>query len=348
MFSSQSLLSRLCPLLCLILLSVSAVVRVEAQFGAPLQGGGFVVFGRVSLPSGKPAARVKVYLEMSNGLHRDTITNDDGNYEFRAVTAGRYRVRAVNPEAPEQYSDPAESDSTRAYSNRVQINVYLRLPLHDEKKNYKAGMVSVAEATQNIPGAARKAYEQGLKLQKENRAEQALAEFTRAIELYPDYFQALTERANLLMATNRLAEAEADFERALELNGQYTPALRSLGHCELQQKKFTEALGHLAQAYAREPNVPLTLLLLGYANLSLDRYAEAKECLQQALKLAPESAARAHVYLAEVFAHEGRFKEAADAVRKYLSVKPSAADAARLKEIEAEWRMRAKAAGNQP
>lgn len=301
-----------------------------------------MIFGRVSLPNGQPAARVKVFIEMMSGLKRDVLTDQEGNYEFRGMSAGRYRVYATNPEAPEQFSEPAESDSTRAYANRVQINIYLRLPMHGKKESAKPGTVSVAEATQNIPKPARKAYEQGLKLQKENRAQEALAQFNQAIELYSDYFQALTERANLLMQQNKLREAETDFERALQLNAKYPPALRGLGYCQIQQQKFPAALVNLEKSFALEPNVPLTLLLLGYANLSLNRYEEAKQCLQQALKLNPESAARAHVYLAEVFAHEQKFNAAADEIRAYLKAKPDAADAVSLRKMEADWRARGK------
>jgi tetratricopeptide (TPR) repeat protein len=311
--------------------------------------GNFVIFGRVNLPNGRPATtRMKVFIEGMNGLKRDTLSDQDGNYEFRGMSAGRYRVHAINPDVPEQYCDPILADTNRAYSNRLQVDVNLRLPLHEDKKDAKPGTVGVSEAAQNIPKPARKAYEQGLKLQKENRAEQALIAFNQAIELHPEYFQALTERANLMMQRNKLAEAEADFERALQINSKYPPALRGLGYCQIQQKKFPAALGNLEKAFSLEPNVPLTLLLLGYANLSLDRYEEAKQCLQQALKIGPESAARARVYLAEVFAHEQKFKEAADEIRAYLKSKPGAPDAAHLQKLEADWRARSKAPKTQP
>jgi protein O-GlcNAc transferase len=205
----------------------------------------------------------------------------------------------------------------------------------------------VAEATQNIPKAARKAYDQGVKLQKENQSDKALAAFNQAVELYQEYFQALTERANLLMGGGKLTEATADFERALRLNDKYVPALRGLGYCQIQQKQFEAAVSNLERAFVIEPKVPLTLLLLGYANLSLSRYEPAKQCLEEALKLGPESSARAHVYLAEVFAHEQKFKEAADSIRRYLTLKPDAADAADLRKMESDWRARAKGAKNQ-
>ncbi|HEU0184468.1 MAG TPA: tetratricopeptide repeat protein, partial [Blastocatellia bacterium] len=315
---------------------------------SPAGQGGVAVFGRVSLPDGRPAARVRVFIETNNGLKREMLSDDQGNYEFRGLGGGRYRLSAINPNEPKQYSEPAESDTGRAaVSNRFQVDIYLRLPQHDTETTYNPGVVNAAEAAQNIPKAARKAYDQGVRLQKENQQEKAFIAFNQAIELYPEYFQALTERANLLMGGGQLAKAAADFERALRLNEKYVPALRGLGYCQIQQKQFEAAVSNLERAFAMDPKVPLTLLLLGYANLSLNRYEPAKQCLEEALKLGPESAARAHVYLAEVFANEQKFKEAADSIRRYLNLKPDAADAANLRKMESDWRERGKAVKDQ-
>jgi len=326
-------------------LCASSLTAGAFQLGAVTPGGGFVVFGRVSLPNGQPAKRVKVFVEAPNGLKRDTITNEEGNYEIRGLIPTRYRVYAINPDAPEQYSDRAESDSTRAYSNRLQIDVYLRLPIQN-KADPKPGTVNATEAA--IPKAARKAYDQGVKHQKESQDEKALLQFNQAIDLYPEYFQALTERGNLLMQHGKLVEAQKDFERALQLNNRYSPALRGLGYCQIQQKNFAAALSNLENSYVLEPGVPLTLLLLGYANLSLNHYEEAKQSLQQALKIGPDTAARAYVYLAEIYAHEENFKEAAESVHKYLALKPNAPDATQLKAMETQWRERGKAAKKSP
>src|SRR5262245_22801610 len=100
------------------LASCSAFIAVVA-----FAQGGITVFGHVSLPDGKPAVRVQVRLEMANGLKREMQSDDYGRYEFRGISAGRYQVSATNPNAPDQFSERAESDSTRSFSNRVQIDV---------------------------------------------------------------------------------------------------------------------------------------------------------------------------------------------------------------------------------
>ncbi|MDX2031568.1 MAG: tetratricopeptide repeat protein [Blastocatellia bacterium] len=320
---------------------------MAAAMAAAAPQGGITIFGRVYAPDGQTAVRVRVRVDIVNGMTRETVCDDQGNYEFRGMPAGRYRLSATNPEAPEEFAEPAESDSTRSYANRLQINVYMRLPIKHGVAAAPPGVVSVEEASQNIPKAARKAYEQGMKLQKEKRdPEKALAQFNQAIEIYPAYFQALTERANLRMERNQLAEAGADFEQALKSNAKYVPALRGLGYCQIQRKEFPAAVANLERAFALAPNVPLTLLLLGYGNLSLNRYEAAKQCLLEALRLDKVSAARAHIYLGEVYAKEQKFTEAADEVLLFLKSTPQAPDAAQLKELERQWRARGKAPNN--
>lgn len=322
-------------------LATLLVLILSSNQSVPGQGN-FVVFGRVSLPDGKPAARVKVKLDGPRGLTVETQTDDQGNYEFRGMGQGRYHMSATNFEAPEQYSDPASSDTTRAYSNRLQIDIYLRLPLHSNKEERKPGTVNVKEATQNVPKPARQAYEKGVRFQKDNLPDKALQNFNQALEIYPEYFQALTDRGNLLMQQNKLPEALADFERALQINDRHSPALRGAGYCNIQQRKYEEAIGQLEKSLLYEPKIALTHMLLGYANLSLNRFDQAKIALEQALKLGGDNVVRARVYLAQLLAHEGKYKEAADEIRAYLRLRPDAADADYLKKLELDWRARSK------
>ena len=336
----------------LILQSVLVAIVLQVPLGVfasttqlgQVGGAGFIIFGKVYTPDGRPAqSRIKIFAEGPQGMQRDTLSDDDGNYEIKNLNRGRYRLTAINPNDKEQYVDPIEADTNRSYSNRLQVDILLKYPLHNpDRMNVNPGVVNVDDAQAGVPKAARKAYDDGLKYQKANLADQALTSFTEAINLHPKYHQAITERSNLLLQRNQLDDAEAGFKSALTINVKYAPALRGLGACHLQQKRFKEALPYLENAFVLDPNQPLTLLLLGYANLSLDRYEEAKQCLQQALKLGPTVAGRAHVYLAEVHAHDKNFKEAADSIKTYLKLKPDASDATHLRELETQWRARIK------
>ena len=303
--------------------------------------GNFIITGTVSLPDGNPAVHIKVRISGQTGLNLETTTDGSGRYQFQ-VPGGRYRIEATNPQDSNQYTDPIEADTSRTAGNRLLVHIYLRMPPTKQKKDPKPGVVSLAEASQQIPKDAKKAFEEGLRLKADNHIDQALKIFTRAIDLYPSYFQALAERGQLYIAKSQIAQAIADLERAVKLNEEWGPALRGLGYCYLEQQKFEDAARFLERAIAAEPGVANTHLFMGIASLALDRREPAKNALQESLRLDPKVAVTAHIYLADLYARQERYTEAADELKIYLTASPGAPNAARLKAKEAELRARTK------
>ena len=323
-----------------LMLMMVSTWMTPAIYGRPLQGN-FIIFGRVSLPNGRPAARVKVRLEGLNGFNREVMSDDQGAYEFRSVPSGRFQVTVTNPHDPAQFVDPVMADTSRSSGFRVLIHLYLRNP--PPKKNSKPGVTSVAEASQNIPKDAQKAFKQGIKYKSEDKYDQALQSFNQAIASYPEYFQALAERGEVNIKRKQIAEALADFESALKINKAYEPALRGAGFCKIQQQEFAEAVQYLERATAANPDSVTANLYLGIANMMSGQREPAKEAFERALRLNREQAVMAHRFLSELYAGEQRYKEAADELRAYLAAVPSAPNANKLKAIEADYRNRAKA-----
>jgi tetratricopeptide (TPR) repeat protein len=302
--------------------------------------GGFSINGTVSLPDGNPAIRVIVTISGLSGLNREVRTDSQGRFDFQGMPTGRYRLTATNPADPSQFTDAVEVDTSRSAVNRLLVHLFLRT--QQAKKEPRAGVLSLAEASQQIPKDARKAFEEALRLKADNKVDQALKIFTKAIDFYPSYFQALAERGQLHIAKNQNTEAIADFERAVKLNDAWGPALRGLGYCYLEQQKFEDAAKFLERAVAAEPGVANTHLFFGIASLALDRRDLAKKALQEALRLDSKVAVTAHIYLADLYARQRQFTEAADELRIYLAASPDAPNAARLKAKEAELRARTK------
>jgi tetratricopeptide (TPR) repeat protein len=321
-----------------IVATIIAIVWASVDSNA-LQGA-VSINGTVSLPDGNPAIRVIVTISGLSGLNREVRTDSQGRFDFQGMPAGRYRLTATNPADPSQFTDAVEVDTSRSALNRLLVHLFLRTA--QAKKEPRAGVLSLAEASQQIPKDARKAFEEALRLKADNKVEQALKIFTKAIDFYPSYFQALAERGQLHIAKNQNTEAIADFERAVKLNEQWGPALRGLGYCYLEQQKFEVAAKFLERAVATEPGVANTHLFFGIASLALDRRDAAKKALQEALRLDSKVAVTAHIYLADLYARERQFTEAADELRIYLAASPDAPNAARLKAKEAELRARTK------
>lgn len=308
------------------------------------QLGNFTIYGRVSASDGRPAARVTVKLEGLTGLNRQTQSDDQGAYEFRSVPGGRYHLSVINPADSTQVMEAVEADTTRSSSNRLLVHLYLRNAPTVVSKGNKPGVLTVVEASQNIPKTARKAFEQGVKYKTENKDEQALASFSRALEMYPEYFQAMSERGDLHIQRGQVEEATVDFEHALKLDEQYAPALRGIGYCKLEQQKFGEAARYLVRALDINADDSRSHLFLGIALIGLKETELAKQAFQQALKLDAAGAISARIYLADVYTRENKFNEAAAELQIYLNAKPNAPNAARLKALEAEMRARAKSA----
>ena len=312
-----------------------------AAFVTSPSQGGFTVLGTVSLADGKPAPRVKVKLSSMRGLNVEVQTDDQGRYQFFNIPGGRYQLTAFNPVDPTYRSEATEADTSRTSGNRLIVHLSMRLP-PEAKPAAGPGVVSVAEATQRVPKEAKKAYEQGLKQKADKQLDRAIESFGRSVQLFPDYFQAFTGRGEAYVAQNRGAEAAADFERALQINGEYGPALRGAGYCRLEKQQFAEAAAYLDRAVMVGPDDVDAHLFLGIANLSLDRREPAGQALRRALKLDAERAVTARVYLADLYARERRYGEAAEELRLYLKARPNAPNAARLRATEAELRARAK------
>jgi tetratricopeptide (TPR) repeat protein len=298
----------------------------------------YTVQGQVSLPEGTPAAgSIVVTLTTRGGAVRQAYTNDLGRFEFEGMEEGTYTLNARSLNDPALRSDSVVTDSSRTATGNLNVSLALRKEKNAEDRVRPAEVLTAAEAEQRVPKDALKAFRRAEKFRKNNETDKALASYTRAVELYPGYFQALAARGDLLVLGRKLAEAAADFERALKLNPQYAPALRGSGYCKLERREFAEAVKDFEKAVSAQPDNTNTYLLLGIAYLELDRRPAAKEALFKALGSGSRQELRAYIYLANLYARERQYKEAAEELHKYLEAVPSDPEAAKLRAVEARW-----------
>src|SRR5260370_12503950 len=105
----------------------------------------------------------------------------------------------------------------------------------------------------------------------------------------------------------------------------------------MEKKEFPDVIELFEKSISADPDNANTNLLLGIANLELDRREEAKQALLKALSFTPP-AVRAHIYLANVYAKEHLYQQAADELHKYLEAEPMAPDRSNLHSIESQYR----------
>ena len=322
----------------------AAALGVALALICPLglaQRGIYTVFGQVQLPDGKPADGVTVQINASSGYSAQTITNDEGQYEFSSLPTGRYRLTATIRPGPTCTLTAVDTDVSRAPSLQVMVHLFFRAVADAQGKPPERAVVSVPEIAQRIPKDAEKAYEKALEQRSKGDIDRATESISKALALFPDYFQALTFRGELAIKQGKTADALSDFSAALKINPDFEPALRGSGFCKLQQRKIADAAIDLERASAAESSGDSDAhLYFGIATLALDRRIEARQSLEQALAAGTDGAVTAHIYLANLEAAEGRFRAAADQLAAYLALRPDGTNAGKLKLQETEWRQR--------
>ena len=299
----------------------------------------FTIQGQVSLPDGRPAVNALVTLTNS-GSRRQTYSGEQGRFEFPAMEAGSYSLTATSTGNTQLVSETVDTNTNRTATSRLNVNLILR-EASDATRKSRPHAITAAEAAQKVPKEAHKAFLQGLRFKEDSERDKALERFSRAIELFPEYFQAFSERGDLYVVQRKLNEAAADFAQALKVNDHYGPALKGSGYCKLEKKDFAPAIDDFERSISAEPDNASTYLLLGIANLELDRRESSRLALQKALSFTTQSVPRAHIYLANLFALDHQYQQAADELRKYLDAEPAAPDAQGMREMEARWRARA-------
>lgn len=150
--------------------------------------------------------------------------------------------------------------------------------------------------------------------------EQAYAD---VVAKFPDEPLVYNNRGMFLQSLGRNDEAVADFTRAIELNTQFVPAYTNRAYSRLQTGRFSEALADLNKSVEIDPNQPAAYSLRGTAFLQTGDANAALTDYEAALKLDPDSPQlRADVGFAQFFA--GQYEPALASFDSVLEVDPQA------------------------
>lgn len=131
--------------------------------------------------------------------------------------------------------------------------------------------------------------------------------FRTAVELDPDFGQALTNLAYVLDHGGDLAQAELMYRRAQAAGVDAFELHMNLGVLLATQKRFDEAEMSYSQALRCNPEVSAVWSNLGVLYLGLKREPEAEAHLQQALALDPANA-KAQFNLSYLYLRNGQFE----------------------------------------
>jgi Tfp pilus assembly protein PilF len=301
-------------------------------------GGRHVIQGRLYLPSGRKLdRRLRVRLSGVGGGEHTTLSDDNGAFTFRRLTAGTY---ALTVEGGREFEPATETVDVFDGTRRTDQQVYtVQIRLEEKRAAADPARPGVVSATpEPVPAEARARYEKALAASAAGDHRRAVKELKAAVEIHPRFPLALNELGAQYMGLGQLGDAADSFAAAVKLAPDESVLRINYGILLARQKKYAEAEAQLARAVALDGKSAAARAHRGHALIRLGRDAEAEAELLQAVKLGGPTTALAHRYLGALYFERGDDTRAAAELEEYLRLVPDAADAGQVRDILAGLR----------
>jgi VWFA-related protein len=184
------------------------------------------------------------------------------------------------------------------------------------------------------PKEAQAAYNAGTKAARQNDKAKACLDFQRAVELYPDYYQAWLALGRVQMLQNEEAKARTSLKTAIRINPRYTEAHLPLAALELGAQRWQDLADVTDRLLSMAPDdYPQAWLFNGIARLNLKQPDKAEASARRALQLDPQNRFPAIRHLlGTILSQRGDAAGATEHFRKYLELAPDSADAGAVRE----------------
>ncbi len=279
----------------------------------------FVVIGRVSDTSGRAVPNVRVLAIDENFQPIRTIFVDgSGQFFVRGLSPGRYQFRVETTGTPYQEYETGwiELQSVRLRPGGTEnypLDIVLKF-----KPNKSAGSRAEAVFVQNVPDNARVFYESGAKNFRDGQADDGVAALKQALNLFPDYFQALELLGKEMVKAGRYEEGLPVLSRAVKVNPRAAASHYALGVAYLKLGQLDSAIESLNKSASFSPTNANTQMMLGLAFRQNKQLPESEAAFKKALQLGGAAAAEAHFYLAGLYEKQKRFAAAAVELELYL------------------------------
>ena len=189
-----------------------------------------------------------------------------------------------------------------------------------------------------VPKDAKQSFDKGADALKNKKTDDAIKDFKKAVDFYPNYAQAWTEMGKAQLAAKQTDDAHQSFEAAIKADANYAPAYLGLASLEAGAQNW-KALADVTDRLLKIAPVssPQVYLYNTVAYLRLQNAPAAEKSARAGQQVdIRHEAPKLWQMLGAILADRGEFAAAADQFRKYLEYAPSAADAATVKGQLAE------------
>jgi tetratricopeptide (TPR) repeat protein len=281
------------------------------------------ISGTVRDTNNNPVHDVRVELTDWNGsIVNSAYTNNAGGFEFSPVAEGRYMIVATS--GVQQVSEHVEAG---AFSNMVS----LRLPA--SKPNDHLGGNSVSVAQFRVPPKAREEFNKAHEGLEKGKLDDANRHLAKALELDPDYADALTLRGILELDKKQPEAAIADLDKAIKADANCALAYIVMGSALNMESKFDEAIKTLEHGESLAPNYWQAHFEMGKSYIGKGDYQAALTQLDRAQSMANAEYPLIYFMRAHALLAMKQYPEAVAALQTYLQKEPQAANSEKARQM---------------
>ena len=182
------------------------------------------------------------------------------------------------------------------------------------------------DTSQRFPDDVEGMVALGACLRANGEVVESLEILNKAIELNPNYAEALINRGLLRLSQENKAEALADLELAHRLKPHIRQIWDLVVRLKVEAQEYSDALLFLINMIEIDPEDEKRLATLALCYQHLKDFDAAIEAYNKALAINPDYA-EAHTNLGSALKEQGKLEEAIEAYNKALAIKPDNAEA---------------------
>ena len=290
------------------------------------------ISGHVSNDQRTPLADLRVeLLDEVDSVIRTVKTDGSGLFVFRKLSDGTFQVR-VQTSGTNYVSQTKRVDLARPHGFGAAFEEldFILVNKNNTGSTAKPGVVFVQE----VPEPARKQFEKASDLlNKPNKRPEAFAALKSAIEIFPQYFDALEMLGTEQVKDREYEAAVPALTKALQINSRTYASSFALGVAQYNIKQLQPAIESFRRAVLLNEKSINANLWLGIALRQTSRPDEAESYLKRADALADSKLPDAHWQLALLYNQLKRYKEAADELETFLKVQPDTRDVELIKKL---------------
>ncbi len=287
---------------------------------------GHVSDGRGPIPN----LQVELLNDMDSVIQR-TKTDSTGLFAFRRLSTGIFQVRVQTfGTSYIGQTKRVQLERTRAFE---QVDFVLV-----SKQTSSMSVTSGAVFVQEVPEHARREFDRGSELLKNDRRKEGVDAIKKAIDLFPSYFAALELLGTEYVKQQEYEPAIEVLTKAVEVNRRAYPSLYALSVAQHSLKQLPQALESMRRAITLNQGSVNANLWMGMLLRQSAKLDEAETYLKQADKLAESKSPEAHWQLALLFNQLKRYREAADELELFLKIQPDSKDTELIKKLIQRFR----------